>query len=154
MKTEGQGNLPKGTASGGQAQGISDPSLLPAPFPTAITLILFSARCPGSQGPGPPRCPSLVCLHRAQGGGFHRAHWNPQSKSSAEVQVVPGTSCRHPEPGRVRKSRVPWGHRANKDTCPGDKQGDMHAPVPALGRAPCREAAWPHREPETSKALQ
>lgn len=90
---------------------------------------------------------------RCSGKGVPQGPLEPQSKSSAEVQVAPGTGCRHPEPGRVRKSRVPWGHRAHKDTCPGDKQGDVDAPVPAVGRAPRRDEAWPPQGAQEAQGL-
>lgn len=80
----GQGELPKGTASGGQAQGTSDPKLT-CSFPHSHHLRSVFSLCPPWQGVGPPKAPSVLCLHWIQGGSVPQGSLEAPIKVPAEV---------------------------------------------------------------------
>ena len=110
----GQGELPKGTVSGGQAQGTSHPKLT-CSFPHSHHLCSVFSLCPPWQGLGPPRAPSVLCLHWIQGGRVPQGSLEAP-KSPLKSQVASGTRCRHPagEGKKVKGALGPQSRQGHK----------------------------------------
>lgn len=119
----GKVSCPRALQVGGRPKGFLTPNLR-APFPTATTFVLFLASVPHGRGWDPQGPQAYYAYIGFREAVFHMAHWKPQSKSLLKSPKWPQEHAADTLPGRVKKSRVPWGHRADKVTSPGDKQGD------------------------------
>lgn len=118
----GKVSCPWAPPVGAGPRGFLTPNLR-APFPTATTFILFLASVPHGRG-WTPKGPKRLCLHWIQGGSVPHGSLEAPIKVPAEKSQVAQEHAADTLPGRVKKSRVPWGRRADKVTSPGDKQGD------------------------------
>lgn len=91
----GKVSFPRALPVTGRPKGFLTPNLH-APFPTAITLILFLASVRQGRGWDPQGPQAYFAYAGFREGVFHRAHQKPRSKSPQKSQVASGTCCRHP----------------------------------------------------------